>query len=128
MECCVGRKGLYLPGAHSSSLFRSDTKMSDTSLLPCSHIHKYTHTDTRKESDRQALRPAAASALHLLVYILLELKLLTGILHRPVLQLPETEEEHKKRSNKLNILQVPHKHHMWLVYVICCANNVIRNL
>lgn len=64
------------------------------------HTHTHTHRQTDREWPGQALRPAAACALHLLVYVLLELKPLTGILHRLVLQLSETKEEEKKKGKQ----------------------------
>lgn len=67
-----------------------------------------THIHSSREWTGQALRPAAACALHLIVYIVLELKLLTGILHRPVLQLSETKEEGKDEDKQNGTTH--HKH------------------
>lgn len=50
------------------------------------------HTHTHTEWAAQALRPAAACALYLLVDVLLELERVTGVLHGAVLQLSETKE------------------------------------
>lgn len=68
--------------------------------------HTYIHTPTHALTmiqirTMQALRPAAACALHLLIYVLLQLKRLTGILGRPVLQLSETKAEKRRQVNKM---------------------------
>lgn len=72
-----------------------------TSHVKMSDPHTYINTHTPRKWLEQALGPAASNALHLLVYILLQLELLTGILRGPVLQLPETEDE------RLNKMQFP---------------------
>lgn len=84
-----GRTGLYLAGADSSFLITPDM---NTYSMEISGLHTYTHTEPKSDWGR-LLRPAAASALHFLVHVLMELKLLIGILHGPVLQLPEEKEE-----------------------------------
>lgn len=83
-----GRTGLYLAGADSFLI----TPDMNTYSMEISGTHTHTHTEPKSDWGR-LLRPAAASALHFLVHVLMELKLLTGILHGPVLQLPEEKEE-----------------------------------
>lgn len=84
-----GRTGLYLAGADSSFLITPDM---NTYSMEISGPYTYTHTEPKSDWGR-LLRPAAASALHFLVHVLMELKLLIGILHGPVLQLPKEKEE-----------------------------------
>lgn len=104
------KRGLYRAGADSSSLTLLYEHEGNT--------HTYTPTLTAIQiMTMQALRPAAACALHLLVYVLLQLKLLTGILRRPVLQLSETKAEKRRCVNKMETPPIKTENAQFLLYI-----------
>ena len=62
--------------------------------------HTPTQTHTRRDQHDGSLGPAAARTLHLFVDVIMELELVTGLLHGPVLQRSDRQDRRGRRDER----------------------------